>query len=205
MKKSQWLLLIALVLLVFTGVVACIPQPGKPTFLSVPSTLQEVAVRYKELKLLTAQPLLMKGNAALCRAPILGVDTYVHGSENQPINVYSSEPGLTAMGQKGERTFPVGSIIVKEKLMPDGNKTEGLGIMIKRSKGFNPEGGDWEYAYWEAGTLYTAKDQVAQCQMCHIAGTVPPDWKKKYAQWGMALTEKARDSVYLTLPGVATP
>jgi hypothetical protein len=44
-------------------------------------------------------------------------------------------------GTKGQ-VFPVGSIVVREKLLgPDDTQPELLAVMIKREPGFNPAGG----------------------------------------------------------------
>lgn len=106
------------------------------------------------------------------------------------MNDYVNDVGLTAMTQEINPVFPVGTIIVKEKFrLPEGGELTftALGIMIKREAGFNPEGGDWEYIYWEPPDApVTGVAQMAHCQSCHIE-------------------QRDTDSVfrpYVTLPGV---
>jgi alpha-glucuronidase len=84
--------------------------------------------------------------------------------------VYVSDQGAATIIQDRERTFPVGSMIVKEKLInADDTTPVALGIMIKREAGFNPAGDDWEYAYWEqAGGVTRGTAQLEHCQACHI-------------------------------------
>jgi hypothetical protein len=75
------------------------------------------------------------------------------------------------MMQVENPVFPVGSIIVKEKLLQaDSPQPEALGMMIKREEGFNPAGGDWEYVYWTADSV-TQGEALAHCQECHLGQT----------------------------------
>jgi hypothetical protein len=78
----------------------------------------------------------------------------------------------------GARTFPEGSIIVKEKwtqdLEPndnvDGVHLNGLGIMVKRAQGFDDEGGNWEYLYMDtSGTITREQKQLEHCRACHMS------------------------------------
>ena len=66
--------------------------------------------------------------------------------------------------------FPEGSVIVREKLISDLNSStpELLAVMLKRSAGFDPAGGDWEYMVLNgAGTTIRERGQLASCQSCH--------------------------------------
>jgi hypothetical protein len=76
---------------------------------------------------------------------------------------------MPILQEKGDRTFPIGSIIVKEKLR-NANDTEptALGMMIKRSPGFDPNTNDWEFAYWlQEGTLIEGNEALSNCVRCH--------------------------------------
>ena len=58
--------------------------------------------------------------------------------------VYANEPARAALA--GALKFPAGSIIVREKRSkPDDATPELLAVMVKRERGFNPAGGDWEF------------------------------------------------------------
>lgn len=90
-------------------------------------------------------------------------------STNQPvrnpsIHVYVNPLADDAITQKS-KVFPVGAIIVKEKL--DDNRTViGVGGMIKRAAGFDPKKGDWEYFMAsKAGSL--SKGRMQNCADCH--------------------------------------
>lgn len=62
-------------------------------------------------------------------------------------------------------SFPKGAVIVKEKLAADGS-VRAIGGMIKRASGFNPEGGDWEYFYFEKRSGF-AGGRLENCAACH--------------------------------------
>ena len=120
-------------------------------------------------------------------------------------NVYVNEAGATTMAQEGERLFPEGSIIVKEKLLQaDDSQAVAIGIMIKHEDGYNPEGGDWEYAYWEGeGSIQRETEQVHHCQDCHIGVSLGSGGEDYYSQLqqieGSSVSREARDSVFTTL------
>jgi hypothetical protein len=116
----------------------------------------------------------------LCRAPTRDEDAFL-GSPHARlfINVRVNEAALATMKQEMKQetkpetklVFPVGSVIVKEKLVEKVDaKPEALGIMIKRERGFNPDGGDWEYIYWKkTGESLRGPEQTKNCQSCHVA------------------------------------
>ncbi len=83
------------------------------------------------------------------------------------ITVYVNKVGEKAMMKGG--TFPVGSVIVKEKT------DEGIGVpvlstvMIKRERGYNPKCGDWQFAAIDAFTTKVTMDgRVKSCMFCHV-------------------------------------
>jgi Cytochrome P460 len=113
--------------------------------------------------------------SSLCASP--GKMTPTKGSdiENSPhkdkyINVYVNSIGKDEMLTKKNPKFPVGTVVVKEKLTsPDSQTPELLTVMIKRKKGFNPEVGDWEFMTLNgAATEVTAKGKLESCQTCHL-------------------------------------
>jgi hypothetical protein len=60
--------------------------------------------------------------------------------------------------------YPVGSVVVKEKLGPA--DVEGVGGMLKRPRGYDPAGGDWEYFYFERASEVES-GKVGTCVECH--------------------------------------
>ena len=65
--------------------------------------------------------------------------------------------------------FPVGSIIVREKLVTEDAKIPSLvTVMVKREKGFSKKTGDWEYFAIEGGVGKIIKrEKVGSCSKCH--------------------------------------
>lgn len=86
------------------------------------------------------------------------------------ITVYVNNAGKEAMFAKEVKTFPQGSVIVKEKIANrfEGGKPLLYTMMIKREAGYNPKLGDWEFAVVAAnGTEIQAMGKLKNCQSCH--------------------------------------
>ncbi len=73
--------------------------------------------------------------------------------------------------------FPVGSIIVREKLLnADDAQPELVTVMVKREKGFSKKTGDWEYLVVEGGLNKISKrEKTGSCSACH-AGAAKTDF-----------------------------
>jgi hypothetical protein len=85
-------------------------------------------------------------------------------------SVYVNAVGHPMFMSKNVTRFPEGSVIVREKLFSDLNSSIPvlLTVMLKRSAGFNPAGGDWEYMVLNgAGTTIQERGQLGSCQSCH--------------------------------------
>ena len=86
------------------------------------------------------------------------------------ITVYVNNAGKEAMFAKEIKTFPEGSLIVKEKI---GHRVEGskpllYTLMRKREAGYNPSLGDWEFAVVAAnGKDIQGIGKLENCQSCH--------------------------------------
>ncbi|MEW6736727.1 MAG: cytochrome P460 family protein [Acidobacteriota bacterium] len=83
--------------------------------------------------------------------------------------IYVNNIGKDEILSKRNPKFPVGSIIVKEKL-PDKNseKPELITVMIKREDGFNPKSGNWEYMVTDGtGKIINGRGKIKSCQQCH--------------------------------------
>ncbi|HEX7996854.1 MAG TPA: cytochrome P460 family protein [Pyrinomonadaceae bacterium] len=111
--------------------------------------------------------------AVLCRMPTANDDMHDAGRSphvNKLITVYVNELGRQAMMTELRPQFPVGSVIVKEKLSADKmDAPELLTVMVKRERGFNPAVGDWEFmAVNGAGTKIDARGRLESCQSCHV-------------------------------------
>ena len=86
------------------------------------------------------------------------------------VTVYVNGLGEKPMLRQKNPNFPVGTIIVKEKLpTPESTSPELLTVMIKRQKGYNPKVGDWEFMVCDGdGKKIQARGKLANCQSCHI-------------------------------------
>lgn len=86
------------------------------------------------------------------------------------ITVYVNDNGKDEMLTKKFPKFPIGTVIVKEKLTtPESKDAELLTVMIKRKKDFNPTVGDWEFLTFNgSGTETTARGKLENCQTCHL-------------------------------------
>ncbi len=93
---------------------------------------------------------------------------------NTGILIYMNKLAAEAFGTNAA-VFPVGAVIVKQKTMGgyfDKNRklvhdagTE-VGGMVKRSSGYDPGHGDWEYFYFEdAGKIESGR--ISSCVQCH--------------------------------------
>ena len=131
---------------------------------------------YKAWTKVNSVPQLMPERvAAACALWISSTGVVVDGStnphRNKYLTVYVNELGRKAMLSKKEPNFPVGSVIVKEKLAaPDSQVPELLTVMIKQKAGFNAAAGDWEYMVVDGtGTKLAGRGNLANCESCHVA------------------------------------
>ncbi len=133
---------------------------------------------YKKWHLVTPKPVDMHPTIALsCIGPL---------KEDQPPNphvprvfrVFANDKGDAAIKGK-QKTFPVGSILLKEKYerpktefgtparLPENAKPELLTAMVKRKKGFAPEVGDWEFYVLSGDMKRVTNKDLEYCVSCH--------------------------------------
>lgn len=88
---------------------------------------------------------------------------------NKYVSVFVNPVGREEMMTKQSPKFPIGSMIVKEKLgSADSTTPEVLTAMIKREPGYNPEGGDWEYLVLDgAASKIVEQGKLTRCSGCH--------------------------------------
>lgn len=113
----------------------------------------------------------------MCRLLTEQEQAFVNSEHGQAyVQVYANPVGAPAMQLRGSRAFPEGSVIVKEKFEMQeyltenrtGVKPTGLGIMVKREKGYSEQARDWEYLYVDqAGAIHRDQKQLEQCIACH--------------------------------------
>ncbi len=114
--------------------------------------------------------------ATLCAAPPTAEQR--RQEEQNPhrdkfVTVYVNDAGRRAMLEEKAPRFPVGSLVVKEKLTTrDSSEPELLTAMYKREAGYDPEGGDWEYLVLDGrGQEVRARGKLENCRACHQAYT----------------------------------
>lgn len=85
--------------------------------------------------------------------------------------VYANDAAARVMLAPAPWKFPVGSVIVREKLLSlDQTKPELLAVMVKRAAGFNPAGGDWEFLIIDgAQTRVRERQKKGSCLECHAS------------------------------------
>lgn len=154
--------------------------------------VEDLARSYAELTLVTKEPALVDPQlASLC----VGVrQQFVDDARkrNGPhahtsVRIFMNEVATNAFRGRAVM-YPVGSVIVKEKqgldydLVHDDGELKrsaaktanGVGGMIKRPAGYNPEHGDWEYFYFE-DPAKVEHGKIASCVECH-RGAVATDY-----------------------------
>lgn len=131
---------------------------------------------YKNWTKVNAVPQLMPSNVSTACAMALPPSANRASSMNNPhrdkyFTVYVNDVGREAMLNQKSPKFPVGSVIVKEKLSSVNSQTpELLTVMIKQQAGFNPASGDWEYMVLDgAGAKVEGRGDLQNCQACHVA------------------------------------
>jgi len=109
--------------------------------------------------------------AALCAAAYLPSMTDKSPHREKFITVYVNDVGRHAMTQELNPRFPVGSVIVKEKLpSKDATTPELLTVMRKREHGYDSKNGDWEYVMLDGpGQAVLDPGKVESCQSCHFS------------------------------------
>jgi len=106
--------------------------------------------------------------AALCAAPTAR-NVSPHLTPDSYIDVYVNTAGRRAMFTPGPLSFPEGTIIVKEKRKGGGEiEPELLTVMLKRSRGYNAETGDWDFAVLDGkASTVQAQGKLENCMQCH--------------------------------------
>lgn len=93
-----------------------------------------------------------------------------HAGDSKEFNVvYFNEAAGVALKAARPAKFPVGSIIVSEKLSkPDDAPPQRIAVMVKRAAGFNPSSGDWEFLVVN-GALDRVRERQkkGRCAECH--------------------------------------
>ncbi len=136
-----------------------------------PATTLELVKDYAKWTKATATPVRLSSYLdGLCVAlPQKEIDA-LHAANphlDRFIQVYVNPVGEKAMMKNG--TFPVGSVIVKEKHDGEDGAVLLSTVMIKREKGYNSACGDWQFAVIDGFTTKVTVDgKLESCMTCHM-------------------------------------
>jgi hypothetical protein len=148
----------------------------------------DIANNYRRLEQVTREPVYVNFELAiLCRgASQAEVDTarkQFGPHAHTAISIYMNDAAARSFKENAP-TYPVGSIIVKEKKALSyraGDRStgmtkahDGVGGMIKRPPGYDSQHGDWEYFYFE-DPRKIERGKIASCVQCH-AGAAAKDY-----------------------------
>jgi hypothetical protein len=133
---------------------------------SLPTPQVAILVNYKKWTLVNPVPDLMDPVSATACDYVRAHDS---PHSNKYVSVYVNESGREAMMTQRKPNFPVGSVIVKEKLSSKTSTTpELLTAMVKREFGYDPANGDWEFLTLNGlGTEIKESGKLKNCQTCH--------------------------------------
>jgi hypothetical protein len=162
-------------------------EPAKSRDPAANVILQQVTQREKEMKRVTDKPYSMDIRiATLCRGPDPDELPAENPHRGHSVHVYVSPTGEEIL-KSGKGTYPVGTLIVKEKfpsplehprLQREDSattkaepklQTELFTAMLKRDPGYDPERGDWEYLVISGNAQQVlARGKLDSCIQCHV-------------------------------------
>lgn len=156
---------------------------GKMPAVDLPT--DAIARRYRNLEPVTPDPVLVNAELArLCRGVTTREIDEAHAEHgphaNSAVTIYMNELAKAAWRGKA-RSYPVGSVIVKEKETPT-YLAVGVGGMVKRAPGFDPGHGDWEYFYFNDPKELEA-GRIESCVACHAS---PKARDHVFGSWAQA-------------------
>jgi len=111
--------------------------------------------------------------AALCAVLPPGAATAArtHDPHAEYAIVVRVSPHAAAAYREG-RPLPAGAVVVKEKYADASalGPMQAYAVMARREVGFDPRGGDWEYAYVAlGGEPRVTRGRLAECAGCHAS------------------------------------
>jgi hypothetical protein len=147
---------------------------------SPPKGQAEMLQNYRKWHLVTPKPVDMSPAIALSCAGPAAWNAVPNPHASRVFKVFVNSVGKDAMLSNGKESFPVGSIIIKEKFarpsgikaweshnLPANAKPELLTAMVKHAKGFDPANGDWEYVVLSGEMTKSTKVGLGFCADCH--------------------------------------
>lgn len=155
-------------------------KPEEPALLvaAVP-TVAQIAANFQGYRQITREPAKVSTQATMmCIRPHPDPRRFrgTQGPHSEStILIFMNETAADTF-TRGGRKYPIGSVIVKQKLpSPLIDRSSrvgvmqanlGVGGMVKRPAGYDPEHGDWEYFYFDDPADVTS-GRMANCVECH--------------------------------------
>jgi len=138
------------------------------SFVTIPDPELPKLAKYRQWTLVNPTPQFMDPPSAIACGINFG-RTEASPHVKKYVSVYVNSVGREAMMTKRRPKFPVGTMIVKEKLGdPLSTNPELLTAMIKREPGYNPENGDWEYLMLDGeASKIVERGKLTRCSGCH--------------------------------------
>jgi hypothetical protein len=134
--------------------------------------INRVAREYRTLRLITSEPAEVNPYLVVF---CISRSSFIENARERSgphafskINIYMNDSAADAFAA-GSTSYPTGSVVVKEKLgstVDDLGATDGVGGMVKRETGYDPDHGDWEYFYFDTpDNIETGR--IESCVQCH--------------------------------------
>jgi len=155
-------------------------QSTTPAKAEADPSISEIAANFTNYTRITKDPVYVNMELAiLCRGAskeeVEAARTKFGPHANAAILIYMNQSAASAFGTNAT-PYPVGSVIVKQKKVLGYRENgkwvnevnNGVGGMVKRPSGYDPEHGDWEYFYFEDPKKIQS-GRIASCVQCHAA------------------------------------
>lgn len=160
------------ILAIATFGIAAVPQKGLPR--------GEDVSQYRTWKCITPEPVDMPLQIALSCVVPPSWNQAPSPHKDYVFKIYVNSAGAPAMTNAKAVTFPVGTIIVKEKFalgpskkpwnehkLPVDAKPQMLTVMTKQAKGFDTPNGDWSYQVFSGDMRKETSAGLEYCAKCH--------------------------------------
>jgi len=105
------------------------------------------------------------------------------------VNVYANPAAVAILPDQVHRTFPVGSVIAKEKLLDPSDKSpDGVAFMVRRGEPRFRDSGGWEFLYFPTDGHKAEVHQA--CAACHRSSPTGDYVLGSYPRQGSAAAEQ---------------
>jgi len=142
-------------------------------------TITTIASAYRGMRLITPEPVYVDPDLSMMCVGVSTTAIEEATGRNGPhahstIRIYMNDVSRASF-LAGGSTYPVGSVIVKEKkflaFQSEGkaeqvDRGNGVGGMVKRQFGYDSDNGDWEYFYFDSLDDIES-GRIATCIACH--------------------------------------